>query len=663
VAAALTVVGLGLSAEAAPKKSDWSYFGGSKRFDRYAPLGQIDKGNVSRLRTLWTRPGMDASLKQAFPDITPSNYLRGTPILIDGVLYAPNAVGLVEAFDPATGATRWVQQPFANTMVEASGQGARTVDYWERGADKRIISVRGEYLYALNARDGALVTSFGDGGRVSLNRNTPDKAVYFNYNGPIIVGDVIVVGGEGGGKAGGGYADGGNTKESTPENIRGYDVRTGKLVWTFNILPKPGEFGYDTWTPEAASYTGNMGAWAPLAADEQRGIVYVPLSAPTNSDFGGHRPGDGLYGNSLVALDAKTGKRLWHFQMVHHDLWDSDNASPPTLAELKVGGRTIPAVIQPNKTGFLYVFNRVTGKPVWPIEERPVPAPLIAEERASPTQPFPTKPPAFDRQGITDDDLIDYTPELKAEARKILSQYNYGPLFTTASVDESATGGKKGTLGMPGPWGTGNWNTGAYDPETGRYYAVSMTLPGTFTISKLTDPSSTLAYGYAPRGARPATPPTAAQQAAAAQERSPYGPGPFGLPLLKGPYGRITAFDMHKGDKLWTVANGDGPRNHPRLKDLNLPPLGNLGRPVALVTKSLLFVGDASDSLFGQAGQRGAVKFRAFDKASGDQVWETEIPAGTTGGPISYMANGKQIVLIPVGGAGYGSGWVAMGLD
>ncbi|WP_395672578.1 PQQ-binding-like beta-propeller repeat protein [Phenylobacterium sp.] len=653
VAAAVFVVGAG-SAAAAPK--DTVYLGGSKKLDRYAPVGQINRSNVAGLRTLWTRPGLDPSLKAAFPDLIPSNYLRGTPMLVNGVMYTPNAVGLVEAFDPATGATRWVQQPFTATLADAAGQSTRTVDYWEHGADKRIYSVRGEHLYAMNAADGTPVAGFGEGGRVSLNRNTPDQAPYFAFNGPIIVGDVVVIGGEGGGKAGGGYADGGDTREAAPEHIRGYDVRTGKLVWTFHILPRPGEPGYETWTPESAAYSGNMGAWAPLSADEARGIVYVPLTTTTNAYYGGHRPGDNLYSNSLVALDAKTGKRLWHFQMVHHDLWDYDNSAPPTLAELKVGGRTIPAVIQPNKSGYVYVFNRVTGKPVWPIVERPVPQSTIPGEHTSPTQPIPTKPPPFDRHGITDADLIDYTPELKEEARQFVAQYVTGPTFTPPSLDESANGGKKGTLSMPGVWGVGNWNTGAFDPETGRYYAVSTTLPSVYGLAKLTDPKATMEYGNAPR-------PRNAAASTTPRVSSAYGPSPNGLPILKGPYGRITAYDMNKGELLWVAANGDGPRNDPRLKDLNLPPLGNIGRPVALVTKSLLFLGDASDSLFGSAGLRGAAKFRAFDKASGEQVWETNIPAGTTGGPVSYIVNGKQIVLVPVGGAGHGSSWIAMGLQ
>ncbi len=652
--AALLISTTGVPAWAAEARNEWSYFGGSKRFDRYSPLAQIDKSNAGRLQTLWTRPGLDKSIKDAFPDIMPSNYLRGTPILVDGVLYAPNAVGLVEAFDAATGATKWVQRPFAETLKEASGQSIRTVDYWKSGNDARIIAVRGEYLYALNPKDGVPIASFGDGGRISLNRRTPDEAAFFGFNGPIIVGDVIVIGGEGGGKAGGGYADGGDTKEARPEDIRGYDVRTGRELWAFHILPRPGEPGYDSWTPEAASYSGNMGAWAPLAADETLGIVYVPLSAPTNPFYGGHRPGNNLYGNSLVALDAKTGKLIWHFQMVHHDVWDMDNASPPTLADLKVDGKLIPAVIQPNKNGFLFVFDRRNGKPVWPIEERPVPQSTIPGEQLSPTQPFPTKPPAFDRQGITEDDLVDYTPELKAKAKAFVSQFHHGPLFTPPSIDESATGGKKGTLAMPGVWGAGNWNTGAFDPETGRYYAVSTSVPSIYALSKLTDPKATIAYGFDSSAGGIASRPPSYMTA--------YGPGPDGLPLLKGPYGRITAYDMHRGDKLWTVANGDGPRDLPGFKELNLPPQGNIGRPVALVTKSLLFLGDASDAVMGRAGIGGAATFRAYDKDTGAAIAAIPLPAGTTGGPITYMAGGRQIILVPFGGSDAGSGWMALGV-
>lgn len=643
------ILGAVAAASSTPSQGeDRSYMGGSKRLDRYAPLAEINAANVHSLRSAWVRPGLDPSIKGAFPDLLPSNYLRGTPIFVDGVLFAPNAVGLVEAFDADTGKTKWIQRPFKETLKEAAGQSSRTVDFWSEGKDRRIISVRGEYLYALDADTGAPIKNFGENGRVSLRRDTPDKAPFFGFNGPIIVGRVIVVGGNGGGKTGGGYADGGDEIESTPEDIRGYDVKTGALVWTFHAMPQKGEKGYDSWGA-AHDRTGNMAAWAPLSADERRGIVYVPLSGPTNSQYGGHRPGDNLYSDSIVALNAKTGKKLWHFQMVHHDLWDYDSSAPPTVADLVIKGRTVPAVVVPNKTGFLYTFNRVTGAPIWPIVERPVPQSTVPGEHSSPTQPVPSKPPAIDRQSITDDELIDYTPELKDAARRFLSQYDVvGSVFAPPMI---ATPGKKGVIVVPNGWGSANWNTGAFDPATGRYFAVSMTMAGEYNLKKA-DPNVTIAYSMAYDNEGDAAP-------------AAYGSGPNGLPLLKGPYGRITAFDMNKGEKLWVAANGNGPRDHPLLKDLKLPPLGNIGRPVALVTKSLLFLGDSSDAVMGgnQAGIAGPAKFRAYNKDDGRVVWETAIPAGTTGGPISYVANGKQIIVIPVGGGDFGSAWMAFTLQ
>lgn len=638
----------GLVIAGGAESSQWSYFGGSRRFDRYSPLAQIDAGNVNRLRAVWTRPGLDASLAQKYPDLAPSNYLRGTPILIDGVLYAPDAVGLVEAFDPATGKTLWVQKPFTDSLKEATGDSSRGVDYWREGQDLRILSVRGEYLYALDAATGALKEGFGDHGRVWLNRHTPDRARYFGFNGPIVVGDVIVVGGNGGGRTGAGYGDGGPEREARPENIRGYDVRSGRQLWTFHLIPQRGEKGRASWGKGSADFVGNMAAWAPLSADEKLGYVYVPLSAPTNSYFGGHRPGNNLYSDSLVALDARSGKLIWYFQMVHHDLWDYDNASAPTLGEITVEGQRIPAVMQPNKNGFLFVFDRRNGKPVWPIIERPVPRSTVPDEVASPTQPFPTRPPAFDRQGMTEDELIDFTPELRAQAKKILEQYDYGPLYSPLTVVDGRPGSKKGTIIVPSTWGAGNWNTGAFDPEHGVYYAVSMTLPEVNPLSRPTEPGATIAYEVA--------------EPLPGAEVSMYGPGPAGLPLLKPPYGRITALDLNTGDKLWTVANGDGPRHHPLLEPLHLPPLGTIGRPAPLLTRTLLFLGESSDAIFGSVGDAHDSHFRAYDKASGKVVWETGLPAGTTGGPVTYETGGKQYIVVPIGGKDYGSGWIALAL-
>jgi quinoprotein glucose dehydrogenase len=619
---------------------EWRNFGGSKFFDRYSPLSQIDRETVGRLGVAWTRPGVDASLMRQFPDINPSNYMHGTPIMIDGVLYAPNAVGLAEAFDPATGKTLWVQQ--AATLKEAAGQSTRGLDFWRNGSDKRIIAMHGEYLFALDADTGMPRKDFGDGGKVSLNRHTPDNEPFFGYNGPLVVGDVIVVGGNGGGKAGSGFGDSGAEIKSRPEDIRGYDVHTGRQLWTFHVMPQPGDPARNSWGKGSAEFVGNMGAWAPLSADEQLGYVYVPLSAPTESTYGGHRPGDNLYSDSLVALDAKTGKLVWYFQTVHHDLWDYDNASAPTLGDITVEGKRIKAVMQPNKNGFLFVFDRVTGKPVWPIVERPVPQSTVPGEASSPTQPFPTKPPAFDRQGITPEDVIDFTPELKREALKILASHTIGPLFTPPSLP---TGGKKGSIVVASGWGSGNWNTGAFDPERGVYYALSATHPDVYALKKPTEPGAAIAY----EEAEDDTPSTN------------YGIGPRGLPLLKPPYGRITALDLNSGEKLWMVANGDGPRDHPLLKGLHLPPLGTIGRSAPLLTRSLLFAGESSDAAW--SGVPGPAKFRAYDKGNGAVLWEMTLPAGTTGGAITYEAGGKQYIVIPVGGKDYGTGWIALALD
>lgn len=643
----------GTSASDAQKAtSGWSTYGADKAFTRYSPLNLINRDNVKNLQFVWSRQAVDRQLMDKFPDLAAPDYFRGTPIMIDGVLYAPNGVGLIEAFDAATGQTKWVQQPTEPTLKEAAGQSTRGVAYWRKAADERIVSVRGEYLYAMYAKTGLPCRDFGENGRLSLNRHTKDEAPYFGWPGPFIVNDVIVIGGNGGGKVGGGYGDDGYDPKAQPEDIRGFDIHTGKLLWTFHIMPHKGEPGYDTWGKGSAEYVGNMAAWASLTADEQLGYVYVPLTAPTASHYGGHRPGKNLYSDSIVCLDVKDGRMVWYYQLIHHDLWEYDAATPPILGDITVDGKRIKAVIAANKTGFLYVFDRVTGKPVWPIEERPVPASTVAGEEAWPTQPFPTKPPAFDRQGFSEADLIDYTPELKQKALELASHYVMGPLFTPPTVRDTAPNGKIGTLVQPGGWGAGNWNTGAFDPETGMYYAVSMTQAGSYGLTRNPDPDNPMLYGT---GRLPGTP-------RPSPEHRVEGPSLNidGLPIYKGPYGRITALDLNKGTIAWMVPNGDGPRNHPLIKDLNLPPLGTPGRPVPLLTKSLLFLGEASDAVMGRAGISGAAKFRAYDKTNGQVVWQTDLPVGTTGGPVTYMANGKQYIVLPVGGKGYGSGWLAL---
>lgn len=646
------------SAQSGSAPGDWPSYGGDKGFKRYSPLDQINRDNAKKLVIVWGRPAVDPLIKDKFPDLGPSNYFRGTPIMIDGVLYAPDGVGLVEAFDAATGRTKWVQQPVEPTLKEASGDSTRGVAYWRKGPEERIVSVRGQYLYAMDAKTGAPERDFGENGRISLKRETPDNATYFGFPGPFIVNDVIVVGGNGGGRAAAGYGDGGFDAAAKPEDIRGYDIHSGALLWTFHIVPKKGEPGYETWGKGSAEYVGNMAAWASMTADEELGYVYVPLSTPTASYYGGHRPGMDLYSDSLLALNAKTGKLVWYYQLIHHDLWEYDAATPPVLGDITVDGKRIKAVIASNKTGFLYVFDRVTGKPVWPIEERPVPKSNVPGEETWPTQPFPTKPPAIDRQGFTEDDLIDFTPQLHKEALEFASHFVLGPLFTPPTIIDDQRGGKRGTLALPSDWGAANWNTGAFDPETGMYYAVSMSMPTLYALRRNPNANSPMLYG---EGLVPRAPKRPGEAEPPPQEDFP-DLSVQGLPLIKPPYGRITAIDMNQGTKVWMTPNGDGPRDHPLLKDLHLPPLGNPGRPVALVTKTLLFIADSSSALFGHAGISGPAKFRAYDKANGKLIAQVDLPVGATGGPMTYMADGNQYIVVPIGGKGYGAGWVGLGV-
>ena len=500
--------------------------------------------------------------------------------------------------------------------------------------------MRGEYLYAINAKDGSYIQDFGDKGRVNLHWDHPLAGLFSWTASPIVVNDVIVVAG-----ATAGAGDGGVKREAAPEDVRGFDARTGKLLWTFHVVPRAGEFGAETWGDESNAYSGDLASWCCISADAELGQVYVPLSAPTGINYGGHRPGDNLFSDSIVALDVKTGKRVWHFQMVHHDLWDYDTVGPATLGDITVNGKRIKALMQPSKTGFMYVFDRTTGTPVWPIEERPVPQSTVPGEVTARTQPFPTKPPPFDRQGWTEDDLIDYTPELRARAKEKVKDFKMGPLFSPPLVPSDQPGGAKGQLTMPGGWGSGNWHTGAFDPETGdllrRLAHAAGHQPGDQDRRPERD------HGLRDPGARAAR----GRSAAAAV---PW-PGPDlsidGFPIFKGPYGRITAIDMNRGEHVWMAANGDGPRHHPLVKDLNLPPLGIPGRGAPLLTKTLLFIGEGSDALPGtnRDGMFGRM-FRAFDKATGAVVWETELPAGTTGAPITYMHQGKQYIVVAIGG-------------
>jgi quinoprotein glucose dehydrogenase len=517
------------------------------------------------------------------------------------------------------------------------------VDSWRDGTDVRLLLVRGSYLYAVNARDGTLFPDFGDKGRIDLTSKGPHTRSFAWSAGPIVVNGVVVVGGS---SAANGTGDGGFNKESSPDDVRGYDVRSGRLLWTFHVVPHPGEPGYDSWGGASADYAGNLAAWCPLSADEELGLVYLPFTAPTASYYGGWRDGNNLYSDSLVAVDVRSGRRRWHFQMVHHDLWEYDNVGPPVLGDITVDGRHIRAVMQANKNGFVFVLDRATGQPVWPIEERPVPASQVPGEHASATQPFPTRPPALDLQDLSTAQLNDLTPELHWAAVAAVHPFVLAPLYTPGSLRSDTPGGKRGSLLAPGDWGSANWNTGAFDPETSLYYGVTMTLPAVFQLAKATDSKATMDY-WKPEGL-------------SADEVEM----PGGLPYTRPPYGRMTAIDMSHGTRAWVVADGDGVRNSPQLKALQLPMLGVRSRPAPLITGTLIFLGEGSDAIVGSGPSPydWGRKLRAYDKRTGQVLWETELPSGTTGGPMSFRHQGRQYIVVAVGSKKDAPELVALGL-
>jgi quinoprotein glucose dehydrogenase len=537
---------------------------GDKGSSKYSSLDQIDKRNVRNLRVAWRRPAVAAEIRAGNPDLNVPGLFRSTPLMVNGTLYASNGVGLVEAFDPGTGKTLWTQDSASLIKENPAGIATRGIAYWRAGSDERILSVRTPYLFAINAKNGKLVESFGDRGRIDLRAGFGPQPQPLNFtSAPLVIRDVVVLGSS--------IGDNPNIKEGTKGDVRAFDVRSGKLRWTFKTIPGKGEFGNDTWENGSSEYTGGVNAWTNLSADEDLGYIYLPLTSPTSDMYGGHRLGNNLFSDSLACVRADTGERVWHFQTVHHDLWDYDLPAAPILADIRVKGKAIKAVVQLTKQGFAFVFDRVNGQPVWPIEERPVPQTPAPGDRTSPTQPFPSKPLPFERQGVLLDDLIDFTPELRAQAAEILRRYVTGPLYTPPSVKDERPGGTKGTLQLPGSVGGADWNGAAFDPETGILYVPSVT--GVFAADLVPANSPDMNLRYV-RGTRE------------------FVNGPQGLPLFKPPYGRVTAINLNTGDQVWMKPNGDGPRNHPAIARLNLPPLGQPGRAAPVLTKTLLFIGE-----------------------------------------------------------------------
>ena len=644
------------------KNGEWSTYGGDLGNNRYSGLDQINAGNFNKLEVAWR-------FKTDSLGPRPEYQLESTPLMVHGVLYSTAGTRrAVVALDAATGEVIWSHSENEGARGAAAPRqlSGRGLAYWTDGKEERILYVTPGYrLIALDAKTGVSVHGFGQNGAVDLKADDDQEIDLITgevglHSTPVVARNVVIVGAA--------HRSGGVPKSfrNTKGYVRGFDVRTGKRLWIFHTIPKPGEFGIDTWEKDSWAYTGNAGVWGQISVDEELGLAYLPVELPTGDYFGAHRPGNNLFGESLVAVDLQTGKRKWHYQLVHHGLWDMDIPCAPILVDITVNGRIVKAVAQPTKQGAFYVFDRATGQPVWPIEERPVEKGDVPGEWYSPTQPFLTKPPPFERQGVSIDDLIDFTPELRAEAVKLVSKYKMGPIFTPPVV--SRIDGPLATLSRAQA-GT-NWQGGSYDPETGTAYVFSSGTIGAYGLVPPPNASvSDMEYiqGSALTGARTrgGSGSTAAGNRPAAGEAEGGGAGLTvqGLPLGKPPYGRISAIDLNKGEMLWQVAHGetsDSVRNNPALKGLNIPRTGRPGLIGTLVTKTLVIAGEGG-YFTTPSGVRGAM-LRAYDKRTGQDAGAVYMPAPQSGSPMTYMLNGQQYIVIAISGGNYSGELVAFRL-
>ena len=658
------VVVLGLSLSVAPgaqrgpvsggaPRGEWPTYGGDLRSTRYSSLDQISKDNFSKLEVAW-RFKTDALGPR------PEFNFQSTPLMVGGVLYTTGGTRRsVVALDAATGEMLWMYSLNERKRGEAAPRqlSGRGLAYWSDGRESRIVYVTPGYqMIALDAKTGRPVPGFGRNGIVDLKLNNdqemdPVTGEIGLHAAPVISGDVVVVGAA--------HLPGSIPRRKDNDNgyVRGFDVRTGKRLWIFHTIPMAGEPGIETWEDGSAGTNGNAGVWAQMSIDEELGLVYLPVELPTGDYYGGHRPGSTLYGESIVAVELKTGKKRWHYQLVHHGIWDSDIPCAPILVDLVVDGRSIKALAQPAKQGWVYVLDRATGRPVWPIDERAVESSTVPGEKASPTQPFVTKPPAFARQGVAIDDLIDFTPELRAEAVKIASRYKLGPLYTPPVV--SRWDGPLATLMMPSTTGGANWPGGSLDPETNVLYVYSSDQISDLGLVESDGKRSDMRYVRG-TASNPAAPPSALPAAGAAGAEAAPAMTVQGLPLVKPPYATITAIDLNKGELVWQVPHGETPdniRNHPALKGLKIPRTGRIGRIGTLSTKTLLIAGEAG-FFTTPNGQRGAM-LRAYDKATGQEVGSVYMPAPQTGSPMTYLLNGQQHLVVSMSGGTYSGELVA----
>ena len=683
----LTAILTDASGQSRNKDYEWPTYNADLAGSRYRPLDQINASNFGNLEVAWR-------FKTDSIGNRPEYKLEGTPLMVNGVVYATagSRRGVI-ALDAATGELLWVHGEHEGARGAAAPRqlSGRGLAYWSDGGEERILYVTPGYrLIALDAKTGTPVPGFGKGGVVDLKLDDDQAFSAWNAAGewvpdltngeiglqsaPVVAKDTVIIGAA--------FREGmtPRSKRNNKGYVRGFDVRTGKRLWIFHTIPMKDEFGYDTWENGSAEYTGNTGVWSQISVDEQLGLVYLPVESPTGDYYGGHRPGNDLFGESLVCVDLKTGKRKWHYQLVHHPLWDMDISSAPLLADINVDGKPIKAVALPSKQGFLYVFDRVTGKPVWPIEERPVEKGNVPGEWYSPTQPFPSKPPAYSRNGVTPDVLIDFTPALHDQALTIVAKYHLGPVFTPPTAGKVE--GPLATLTLGTAAGGTNWPGGSYDPETHTVYVFACNaclvpiglvqspkdISDMNYISGIAGQPVRIARGPGENAGADSPPPKAPPRAASTAGRPPAGSfvplNVQGLPLIKPPYGVISAINLDRGEIIWQTPHGDTPdsvRNHAALKGMDIPRTGQATYNVGtLVTKTLVIAGDGQVTTTPEH-PRGAM-LRAYDKASGKEVGAVWMPAQQSGSPMTYMLNGKQYIVVAVSGGNYSGEYIAFTL-
>ena len=666
---AATFLGSSINAQQGAPNGEWPTYGGDLGHTRYSGLGQIDASNFSDLTVAW-----EFNATNFGP--SPEYRFQSTPLMVNGKIYSTaGSRRSVVSLDAATGELLW----FYNLDEGERGQNAprqlsgRGLAYWQADDEERVVYVTPGYqMVALDAATGIPVSEFGNNGIVDLKQNADQQIDLVTgeiglHSTPIVAKDVVIVGAA--------HRTGGNprSRENVKGYVRGFDVRTGERLWVFHTIPLPGEYGNESWLNDSASYTGNTGVWAQISVDVELETVYLPVEAATGDYYGAYRPGDNLFSESLVAVDLYTGERKWHFQLVHHGIWDHDIPCAPILADIVIDGRLRKIVAQPTKQAFLYVFDRETGEPIWPIEEQPVEIGDVPGEWYAPTQPIPTKPPAYDRQGVSEDDLIDFTPQLRARALEIASWHKMGPIFTPPVV--SNIDGPLGTLMAPATGGGTNWPGGSYDPETNMLYVVSNSSVVSLAVVEPYPGQSDMAYiqgnaisgprtsggaGSSAGGGRTEFASTQRERPVSTRGNPPRNLLVDRLPLLKPPYGRLTAIDLEEGDIAWQVPHGQTPdriANHPVLAEMDLPRTGQGASVGSLGTKTLVIAGEA-ELTTNAVGERRAM-LRAYDKSTGAEVGAIRLPAPQTGSPMTYELNGEQHIVVAVSGTGVAGRLVA----